>query len=253
MSARVRLLWTLLLAVVAGVGAYIYLSSLRHEVTVVLVTRDIPARSIITADMLRTARIRAADRSAVLPNSFATPEHVIGLLTVQEIPRGEPVRNDPRWVTREEGAIQAVNKQRLSYFLPKDTRAVTVQVDSQGMVAGRVREGDLVDVLFTSRDDSTGGVYSAIILQRTQVLAVDASGGQYQVTLLVTPEQGLDLTLAKRRGTIDLALSPRTAEPVSVPPASPLKFSRMGSRNEQAGSSTGSHPELDSPRTGLPR
>lgn len=228
MTLRVRLFWALLLSAAVGLGSYFYLSALQQEVPVVVAARDIPERTVITQEMLRVVRVRAKERDTVFSRAVSEPDMVVGALTLQDVSKGEALRSDPHWITRDEGAVQAVSQRQLSYFLPRETRAVTVGVDSQGIVAGRVREGDLVDVLFTSRDNSTGGVYAAMILQHVRVLGVDGGGGQYQVTLLVTPEQALDLTLAKRRGIIDLALSPPAPDTVNLPPASPLKFLSVG-------------------------
>ncbi len=99
-----------------------------------------------------------------------------------------------------------------------------------------------MDVIFTSQDNSSGGVYAALIMQGVPVLEVEAptkeplaaqTGSQVNVTLLVTPAQAVDLALAKRRGSIDLVLSPETAEPVALPPSSPLKFTIPPTREKQ--------------------
>lgn len=229
MNLRVRMVWALTLALLAGLATYIWLRDQQRQVPVVAAAVDIPARARLTPAMLAVVPVHAADRERVLGGAATDPAQVVGAVAAQDIPRGEVIRDDPRWLTRDPGARTPDGRERLSYFLPPEGRAVAVTVDAQALVAGRVRAGDRVDVIFTSRDSSTGGVYAALVLQQVQVLAVDASAsqgaGRWDVTLLVTPPQALELSLAKRWGHVDLALAPRQAEPAGdLPPALPSRF-----------------------------
>jgi Flp pilus assembly protein CpaB len=91
-------------------------------------------------------------------------------------------------------------------------------------VAGFVRPGDRVDVLLNlrgSNNDESGGGSAVTLLQAVEILAIDnqlevtsaaesikswIKEGLASVTLLVTPEQALQLSLGQASGTLSLAL-----------------------------------------------
>jgi pilus assembly protein CpaB len=107
--------------------------------------------------------------------------------------------------------------------IPDGMRAVSVKVDEVIGVAGFVLPGTRVDVLatFGDRDEAV----TRVILQNVEALAAgqttqpDAQGKPQTVpviTLLVSPEEAEDLTLAATQGQIQLALR-GTLDQQSVP------------------------------------
>lgn len=235
MSPRLRLVVAAVLAAGAGVGSYLFLSNLQERVTVVVAARDIPPRTVVTADMLVQEAVSARDAAVLAPAAFARPDQVVGAVARAFIPRGQVLQMDGRDLVFGDAlkvAKDRAGQVNLSYFVPGSMRAEAVAVDTQGAVGFKVKEGDRVDVIFTSRADNTGGVYSAAVLQNVQVLSVETitdetTGARAKnVVLLVTPAEAVDLALAKRLGFIDLVLNPLDAQPVPLSPSSPLKFTR---------------------------
>jgi pilus assembly protein CpaB len=123
----------------------------------------------------------------------------------------------------------------LSLSVPAGMRAVTVAVDSITGVGGFLQLGDKVDVLVTM--DTGTRVVTKTVLQDIVVLGVGAEAQlpnaatqktgtaaaaenkpaadntpkpMPSVTLAVTPEQAQDLVLSVKKGTIHLALRPKS-------------------------------------------
>lgn len=224
---RLRLFWALLLGTVAAVAMYMYLKSVDPTVGVVVAKVTIPARTAIAAEMLTEKTVSRRDLAALVPNPVSRVDQVVGAVAVREIPAGQPLTDAPEFLRRGEAPTPPEGV-HLSDFLPDGSRAVTLALDEAGVVGGSINENDRVDVVFTSRDNATGGVYSATLVQGATVLKISkpASGQslQYQVTLLVTPQQAMALALGKHQGFIDLSLSPPNATPLDLPAFSPLQI-----------------------------
>lgn len=227
---RLRLVWAGIAAVVAAVGISRYLGSLQDTVPVVVATKEIPARTAITEDMLTIVHVNRSDRAVLARDAFEAKFEVVGRYARRRIESGEVLRNRSSDLTTSQGAAEFRAEMPLAEVLPPESRAVTLKLDRQAVLDQHLRAGDLVDVVFTSKSDSTGGVYSSLILQQLYVLDIhrptaDDPEQEYLVTLLVYPHQAVDLALAKRTGTVDLVLNPPDpSELVDDRVTSPLQF-----------------------------
>jgi pilus assembly protein CpaB len=108
--------------------------------------------------------------------------------------------------------------------IKKGMRLKTIAVDAEKSAAGLLRPGDRVDVqLFVKRDAHTGvdTAKSKVILQNIRVFAVDQAvqrspdGGEEKsiaktVSLMLTPEQASQLSLAEQVG--EVSLTPRNPD-----------------------------------------
>jgi pilus assembly protein CpaB len=127
-----------------------------------------------------------------------------------------------------------------SNAIPKGMRACTIQTSGpSASVAGFVRPGDRVDVLLNlqthGQQDETGGGSTMALLQAVEILAIDdildvdsatmkmwVKDGLASVTLLVTPEQAMQLSLGQSAGKLSLALrngtdtAPIGTEPINL-------------------------------------
>jgi len=173
--------------------------------TVVVADRDLPAGSIIRREDVKTV----GWPGGAVPRGFATQAgEVVGRGVIMEVRENEPLL-DWKLAQREAGG-------GLSITIPDGMRAVSVRVDEVVGVAGFVLPGTRVDVLVTVTPSSDRSqTTTRIILHNVRALAADQ---RYQqdidgepryvtvVTLLVTPEQAEDLTLAATEGRIQLAL-----------------------------------------------
>lgn len=228
---RLRLVWAVILALCTVWGVSAYLSSLRDTEPVLVAAREIPARAEITADMLTVVHVSRKDRAQLARDAFGSKDEVVGQYARRRIEAGEVLRNYPADITDSSNRFVSVSGEMpLTHTLPPDTRAFTVKVDRQAVMGNHVRVGDRVDIIFVSKADATGGIYSSLLIQRVIVLDVqrppaDSHQDDVLVTFLVTPEQAVDLALANRTGTLDLSLHPPDpGELIGPRTTSPLQF-----------------------------
>jgi pilus assembly protein CpaB len=173
--------------------------------TMVVAARDLPAGTIVRREDVATIDWPGSS----LPEGFATQAgDVVGRGLIVEVRENEPML---AWKLAEKEAGGG-----LTITIPEGMRAVSVEVDEVVGVAGFVLPGTRVDVLVTvmpgtDRTQTT----TRIILQNVRALAADQKyqqdiEGEPQyvtvVTLLVTPEEAEELTLAATEGRIQLAL-----------------------------------------------
>lgn len=230
---RLRLFWAALLAITTAWGVKVYLGSLVQTEPIVVAAKAIPARSQITADMLEVVAVGKRDRQHLAADAFRSIAAVVGQYARRRIEAGEVLRDRPSDFARpgavKPGSIPSVGA--LADFLPPGTRAVSLRVDQQAVLGSHVQPGVRVDLVFTSKSDSTGGIYSSLLLQQVLVLDIqrapaDEPDKDVLVTVMVTVDQAVDLNLAKRTGVVDLVLNPPDpGEPVAQRVTSPLKFS----------------------------
>lgn len=173
--------------------------------TIVVAARDLPAGTIVRREDVETV----SWPGSATPEGFATQAgEVVGRGLIVEVRKNEPLVG---WKLADKDAGGG-----LSITIPEGMRAVSVEVDEVIGVAGFVLPGTRVDVLATVMPGSDRRqTTTRIILQNVRAVAADQ---RYQqdvngepltvtvVTLLVTPEQAEELTLAATEGRIQLAL-----------------------------------------------
>jgi pilus assembly protein CpaB len=173
--------------------------------TIVVAARDLPAGTIVRREDVETV----SWPGAAVPEGFATQAgEVVGRGLIVEVRENEPLLG---WKLADKEAGGG-----LPITIPEGMRAVSVEVDEVIGVAGFVLPGTRVDVLATVMPGSDRRqTTTRIILQNVRAVAADQ---RYQqdvngepltvtvVTLLVTPAQAEELTLAATEGKIQLAL-----------------------------------------------
>jgi pilus assembly protein CpaB len=226
---RIPRFWLMLLGagasgLLAGYVALVYVSeepapleAATPSRTIMVASRNLPAGSIVRREDVETV----AWPGSAVPEGFTMQAgDVVGRGLIMEVRRNEPLL-DWKLADKEAGG-------GLPITIPEGMRAVSVEVDEVVGVAGFVLPGTRVDVLATvmpgtDRRQTT----TRIILQNVRALAADQ---RYQqdiegepeyvtvVTLLVTPPQAEELTLAATEGRIQLALR-NTLDSNEVPTA----------------------------------
>jgi len=222
-----RSVLVVLLALVFGAAAAVGVNTLRNAVPpeappaappvetvpVVVTAVDVPRFTTLSADMLKT---RDFPKDLAPPGAPGKIEDVTDRVALTALVRDEPVL-DGKLAARGKGHGMAPG-------LPHGMRAFTIQTPTVAAgVAGFILPGNKVDVLLTMNavgpNDTTGGASTITLLQAVEILAVDqqvdAPAGNkvdanqmHSVTLLVTPEQAVKLTLGQNKGTLHLALRP---------------------------------------------
>lgn len=188
---------------------------------VVVATRDVAARTVVTADDVRIARVPAD----VLPElAFRDTAVAIGRIATQPIAKNEILVPAKFAVGGGGGGFAVYPEGQRPTGTAPDYRAMSLSILDQNAVGGAVQPGDLVDIVFTigyiPTALGTGPLdidYAArIVAERIAVLAkdtttiytfrVDAAQGERITALLAA---GAQLHLLLRAG--DDARAPRAS------------------------------------------
>lgn len=215
---RSRIWLALLLAAVSGVAAGILALNYFRErpsiipspavastASVAVAARDLDVGSLVGPTDVRMV---AWPGDAIPQNYARSPEEVIGRGVITRVLEGEPLLLSKLADKGLGGGLPII--------IPEGMRAVSVKVNEVIGVAGFVLPDTRVDVLVTlNPEQDRDQVTTRVILQNVQVLTAgqiiqrDAEGSPQTVplvTLLVTPHEAEQLTLAATEGQIHLAL-----------------------------------------------
>lgn len=220
LTGRAMTLAALCVGALAALLSYMFLNreqsqaaEMTQPVSVVVATRELPARTVIEPWMVsETARPAAA-----LPTNCASSvREVVGRVTLSPLAADEPVRRA--------GIAPQTASLGLAYVVPDGMRAVTVALDSIIGVAGFLKAGDHVDVVATFDLDGMGNAaVTRTVLQDVELLAIGPEvvpeevgkplgeraarpKEQPNATLAVKPGDAEKLILAESKGKLRLAL-----------------------------------------------
>lgn len=236
-TRRITLIVAVILAVGTGILTLRYLNGINQQAQtnqqavaltpIVIAARDIPARVIITPDMLTKTQRPTAE---IEPQAIADPRTIKGDVALASIPAGATI------TAAKVGQPADVG---LTVRLKPGMRAVSIPVDRVKSVSNLVQPGDRVDVLASVMRGAGIPPKTFTIIRGALVLAINSqleqagptpapdSGAAATVTLGVTPQQADLLTVADLNTTLRLALrSPQ--EPVRSLPAEALEFADLG-------------------------
>lgn len=203
----------LLLAVLASVGAYKFLSGQSRvaaqarlqTVGIVVAQVDIPIGSTINPNQVT---VSPWPKESYPKDAIADPKVVVGRIALRDFLRGEPV---------VESKLVPLNKSTglLSLKIPSGMRGFTVKVNEVVGVGGFIVPESRVDVIITtSSSQSSQEKISKIVLEDVRVLAVGQVIEQKEnkpvtvntVTLALPPEDAEKLALAGNDGIIQLVM-----------------------------------------------
>lgn len=234
---RLRVIFSLILAIIAGFLVYTYLEKLQQKEAVVAAKQVIEPATKITPELLTIIYINKKDKELLFPKAVDKPEELVGAITRVKIEPNKPIEKTPENLVFGEDTALALNYERQvdeAFFIPYDKRIVSIDVDASGALNFKLRRGNFVDVIYTSVDENTGGLFSTMILQHVQIYDIEdvrtekngsgLAAKRQNVMLMVTPEQSLQLTVAKRNGVLDLVLNPLTGETKNIKPVHLLEF-----------------------------
>ena len=242
-SSRTGLLLAALLAVIAGVLALAALNASTGdssssslvgggEAFVVVAKQEIPARTVISAEMVE---IKGLPGNAMLAGAFVEQDLVIGRIARIPIFKGEQLVQDKLASERTDLG--------LAYIVPDGKRAMAVGVDKVIGAGGLLRPGDRVDIVgvidITYEDTTERDIeitQAFILAQDVEVLAVeqelqnqiakpgttsgasddegdfvdqpDAQPDGTVATLALDPEVMVNIVLTEERGSIRLSVRP---------------------------------------------
>jgi pilus assembly protein CpaB len=209
-----RAVFGLLLLLVATGGSIAFWTAASDTRAVLVATRDLPAGATLGAGDLAVARVRVDDTIY----QAAVPAEELSQLVGRQL--AEPVHAQQLLVRAEVSSRPTLGPNQL---------ALTIPVSAESAIGGRLRPGDAVQVLLTI-DKGKPEARTTVVLPRVTVYDVgheerlgainttasaDAAGRPAAqgpiswVTVVVTPEQAVELARAKWAGELDLALLPQ--------------------------------------------
>ncbi|MCJ7492451.1 MAG: Flp pilus assembly protein CpaB [Dehalococcoidia bacterium] len=171
-SGRGLLLLALLFAAVAAILAFVALNrgsdnkdeaSAADTKTVVVAARDIPARTDLESEMLKTIDVPV---DSVLSDTYSDPSALVGQTTRYPLVENEQV------TALKIGVTEDVKDQGLSSVLPTGMRAFSITISEESSVGGLVLPGDLVDIIAIFDSGLVGVDKAVTLLQNVEVLAI---------------------------------------------------------------------------------
>jgi len=208
---KVKIL-ALLSAIVTALLLFVFLSSLikfggSDTSKIITAAQDIPANTLITQEMVESTDVPT---DAVLPGAITKLSDVVGKAMKSDVYIGEQIISAKMIVPGETG------DGALSYAIEPGMRAITIGVDATAGVAGMLRPSNRIDLM--GEYDVAGTVYTDLVAEYINVLAVDnvlsdtgksADGttpAYSTITLEVTPQQAMEISMAAYSGTLRAVL-----------------------------------------------
>ncbi len=218
----------LIIGVVFGLLAMLmvhnYINDKQRELTegmdlveIIAAADGIPAGTPLSTSMLTTRKIpqKFAPKNAVTPSQR---DDIIGQRILTPLEPGDPLV----WSNFVDMGIG----EKLSDVIKEGERAYTMPCDILSSINGFLRPDDHIDIIGTFADPSDGTAVTLTLLQNVTILAAGDNrqgpgssrrSGPMQistVTILVTPEEAMMLTLAQQMGGLTFML--RNSEDINT-------------------------------------
>ena len=176
---------------------------------VVVAAKAVPAKTTLTKELLAAKQM---PKQYIGTLEIVKLEEALGKITTVPLAQGE-------LVLKSKLALKD-SKVGLAYHVPQGTRALTIKVNEISGAAGFPEPGDNVDILITLSKELVGIDKTRILAEKIPVLAVAqetearSAGVKRDIksysslTLAVTPEEALRITLGEERGSLRVLLRP---------------------------------------------
>lgn len=212
---KLRVVVSFILALILSVMIYSYLTSLSQEVSIYVADGNIESGTIVKHELLKQVYIGEEDSKRIASAAIKKIDEdkiIVALTDIKDgrIIYGEDLLIGTEAEMRTNGIINEAGEINDEYFIGSNKRLYTVIVDGEGAVGNKITRGSFVDIIYTS-EESKKEKSAKMLLENVEVNdvgSVSSTDGQatQAVTLVVTPQQAVKLTYAKRNGTIDFAL-----------------------------------------------
>jgi Flp pilus assembly protein CpaB len=188
--ARLILIVGVALALVAGVGTFVYASGAKSDqpvavptVAVLVAAREIPAKTTLTTADVKLQEFNLDAKPAA---AMSDAGEALGKITVQSISVGEPILpskfSDPKLPGFVVMPASFIGPDGAPVVNSPNFRAMSITVPDQNAVGGTILAGDVVDMVFTLQFDpqtklrnptpqQTTDFSAKIILERLPILA----------------------------------------------------------------------------------
>ena len=188
--ARLILIVGVALALVAGVGTFVYASGAKSDqpvavptVAVLVAAREIPAKTTLTTADVKLQEFNLDAKPAA---AMSDAGEALGKITVQSISVGEPILpskfSDPKLPGFVVMPASFIGPDGAPVVNSPNFRAMSITVPDNNAVGGTILAGDIVDMVFTLQFDpqtklrnptpqQTTDFSAKIILERLPILA----------------------------------------------------------------------------------
>ena len=188
--ARLILIVGVALALIAGVGTFVYASGAKSDqpvavptVAVLVAAREIPAKTTLTTADVKLQEFNLDAKPAA---AMSDAGEALGKITVQSISVGEPILpskfTDPKLPGFVVMPASFIGPDGAPVANSPNFRAMSITVPDQNAVGGTILAGDIVDLVFTLQFDpqtklrqptpqQTTDFAAKIILERLPILA----------------------------------------------------------------------------------
>ncbi|MFA7079103.1 MAG: Flp pilus assembly protein CpaB [Syntrophomonas sp.] len=214
MRNKIILVLALVFALLAAFMAYYMLNNAKqaalneHYIQVVTATQDIPANTLINAEMLDSKNFPLSLKTG---HEITDAGAAVGRISPVAISKGEYLL-DNRLIKPGEG------KDRLSYAVPEGMRAMSIPITNVTGISNMIKIGDRVDfVAIVPANSASPEPRSMMVLQNIEILAVGSAYKQTTapqsseagtLTVAVDPQSALKLKMALKNTDFALALRP---------------------------------------------
>lgn len=224
---RKKLIFKLMLLSIIGfmviVLSYRYLDGLNESVLVYVAAYDIPEETIVEEDMVKSMSIGYEEKVRFFSTAYDSLDLVVGKVTQTVISEGDVFSEksmllqdgESHDVIGEDGEVKS------DYFIDRGQRIAFISLPKTKALGGHIKKGNKIDLIYTSKSDHTGGMYSSLLLQHIEVFSVEEASSDVNIQLIVKPEQGMLLSLAKYNGELDLMLGNELSDEVDIIPKLP--------------------------------
>lgn len=218
-----KLLFLVMIGFTVIVLSYRYLDSLNAELEVYIASEDIESETIITEEMIKKVPIRYDEKIRFFEDAYAEKSEIVGRVTSQLISAGTVIGEKNFLITDsdENDVLDDDGEIKSDYFIEDDERLAFISLPTIHALGGDLKKGNLIDIVYTSNSEHTGGTYSSILLQQIEVYKVVKNSSDLDVQLVVKPEQGMILSLAKYNGKLDFMLASEHSKMVDIIPKLP--------------------------------
>ncbi len=159
--ARLILIVGVALALVAGVGTFVYASGAKSDqpvavptVAVLVAAREIPAKTTLTTADVKLQEFNLDAKPAA---AMSDASEALGKITVQSISVGEPILpskfTDPKLPGFVVMPASFIGADGAPVANSPNFRAMSITVPDQNAVGGTILAGDIVDLVFTLQFD----------------------------------------------------------------------------------------------------
>lgn len=205
----VRLVLIAATAIALTYMLFLYFSKGETLVTVYMPIENIGERELITADKIRSVEVGFDEAMTFFSDYETEMSAIVGKITTEALSSEYVFRkNDTHIIQSEEEKSVKNGAINDPYFIDENQRLMKINLTEVNAVGDKVKKGDFVDVVYTSKGEATGGTYSSVILQHVFVYEAKTNGEMREIYLKMPSEECVALTLAKNTGDITLLLNP---------------------------------------------